>query len=159
MPPERYNSTGAQRFHPGVTEGEPMRFELREHTADVEIVGRGSSLGEAFAGVADGMAAAMCDDWPHDGERQAFAIQSESPEALLFDYLDELIYRRDVDDVLPVENDAAIDRRNGEWRLSGTYRGVPVSMIRGREIKAPTYADMEIAEDGGEWTARAVLDV
>lgn len=44
------------------------RFALREHTADVAVEATGASLGEAFAAVADGLAAAMCDEWPHDTE-------------------------------------------------------------------------------------------
>ena len=137
-----------------------MGFELRDHTADIEIVGSGDTIGTAFAGVGDGMAAAMCDEWPDAGERRSILVTSEGVEALLFDYLDELIYRRDVENVLPVENEATVNERDGTWELRGSFRGVPLQLIRAREIKAPTYADMEIVEDGdGSWSARAVLDV
>jgi len=51
------------------------------------------------------MAAAMCDEVPEDGgDRFEFTVSAEGRDQLLFDYLDELIYERDVRGVLPVDN-------------------------------------------------------
>lgn len=136
-----------------------MSFELQDHPADVAIVGRGDSLGAAFAAVADGMAAASCDDWPAEGEVRSLTVSAGNLEALLFDYLDELIYRRDIEAVLPVDNTATVADRNDAYRLEGTYRGVPLSAIHARDVKAPTYAEMAIEETTGGWKARVVLDV
>ena len=136
-----------------------MGFELRDHTADIEIVGHGETVGGAFAGVANGMAAAMCEDWPETGRHHSVSVSAESLDALLFDYMDELIYLRDVRNVLPVDNTASVTRRDDTWDLSGSFRGVPVEEINAREIKAPTYADMEIVETTDQWEARVVLDV
>jgi len=135
-----------------------MSFELREHTADVAVAARGGSLGEAYAAVADGLAAAMCDAVPESGARHQVAVHAESREALLFDYLDELIYRRDVDMVLPVDNEASVDFGT-EWVLSGSFRGVPLADVTAREVKAVTYSEMRVERDGDEWTAYVVFDV
>jgi SHS2 domain-containing protein len=136
-----------------------MAFELREHTADVGIAAIGDTLGETFAALADGMAAAMCDRVPAAGERFDVHVVAESREALLFDYLDELIYERDVRNVLPVENDATVVRRDDEWRLDGSARGVPLESIDAREVKAVTYSEMRIEETTDGWEAYVVLDV
>jgi len=92
-----------------------MSFELRDHTADVAVAARGSGPEEVFAGVADGLAAAMCDEIPEgengdheDSDRFSFAVEAGSREALLYDYLADLIYERDVRGVLPVDNEVAI---------------------------------------------------
>jgi len=87
-----------------------MPYELRPHTADVAVAAAGATLGETFAAVADGLAAAHLDDpaASPDGDRFDLAVTAESREALLFDYLDELIYERDVRGVLPVEHEATV---------------------------------------------------
>ncbi|MFC7079945.1 archease [Halorussus caseinilyticus] len=141
-----------------------MSYELRDHTADVAVEATGRNLGSVFAAAADGMAAAMCEDVPESGDRFELDVRAESREALLFDYLDELIYERDVRAVLPVENEAEVRREDGEdgtgeWAVSGSARGVPLGEISAREIKAVTYSEMELAETDEGWRAYVVLDV
>ena len=140
-------------------ETETMAFELREHTADVGVAATGSTLDDVFAAIADGLAAGMCEDIPNSGERFDVSVSAESHEALLFDYLDELIYQRDVRNVLPVANRVEIDREGGDWVLTGNARGVPLAGLGAREIKAVTYSEMEIAETDDGWRAYVVFDV
>lgn len=135
-----------------------MGFELREHTADVGVAATGDSLADVFAAVADGLAAGMCEAIPETGERFPVSVHAESREALLFDYLDELIYQRDVRNVLPVANRVEI-AHDGEWVLSGSARGVPLDGLGAREIKAVTYSEMEVAETEKGWRAYVVFDV
>ncbi|WP_435154589.1 archease [Haladaptatus sp. DFWS20] len=136
-----------------------MNYVLREHTADVAVESTGDSLSTAFAAVADGLAAAMCDDIPDSGERFEVEVRAENREALLFDYLDELIYERDVRAVLPVENEASVHEADDEWTLAGTARGVPLDGLRAREIKAVTYSEMTVEETADGWRAYVVFDV
>ncbi|MFC7057440.1 archease [Halovenus salina] len=132
-----------------------MSFELREHTADIAVAATGETLGEAFGAVADGMAAAMCEDVPDGGDRHQIAVTAESREALLFDYLDELIYERDIQGVLPVDNRANVD--GGD--VTASYRGVALDAVDARDLKAVTYSEMEITERGDGWEAYVVFDV
>jgi SHS2 domain-containing protein len=136
-----------------------MHYTLREHTADVGVEATGETISAAFAAVADGMAAAMCEDVSTSGRRFDVAVSAESREALLFDYLDELIYQRDVRAVLPVENDAKVTEKAEEWHLDGSARGVPLADLAAREIKAVTYSEMAIEETDGGWRAYVVFDV
>ena len=137
-----------------------MSFALREHTADVAVEASGEDLGATFASVADGMAAAMCDEIPATGgERREVAVEAEGREALLFDYLDELIYERDVQSVLPVDNEATVDRRADRWHLAGSYRGVPLADVTARDLKAVTYSEMDVSETVTGWRAYVVFDV
>jgi SHS2 domain-containing protein len=135
-----------------------VSFELRDHTADVAVAARGETLDETYAAVADGLAAAMCESVPETGERHRIAVHAESREALLFDYLDELIYRRDVDGVLPVANEASVDFGE-EWVVSGSFRGVPLSVVTAREVKAVTYSEMRVERTDHGFTAYVVFDV
>ncbi|WP_255149198.1 archease [Halorarius halobius] len=133
-------------------------YRLVEHTADVAVEARGDSLGAAFAAVADGLTAAMCDDVPAAGERFPVTAHAESREALLFEYLDELIYQRDVREVLPADHEAQVHFR-GEWILEGYAHGVPLDAVDAREVKAVTYSEMRLDETDEGWEAYVVFDV
>jgi len=135
-----------------------MSFALREHTADVAIEAEGESLGETFAAVADGLAAAQCDAIPDTGDRFEIEERAESREALLFEFLDRLIYERDVRAVLPADHEATVGR-DDEWIVRASTRGVPLADVRAREVKAVTYSEMAIEETDAGWRAYVVLDV
>ncbi|MFW5949756.1 MAG: archease [archaeon] len=136
-----------------------MSFELRDHTADVAVEATGETLDTVFAAVADGLAAAMIDQFPSSGDRFEMDVRAESREALLFDYLDELIYQRDVRNVLPVDHRATVHQDGEEWSVRASARGIPLEEIAAREVKAVTYSQMilEQLEDG--WRAYVVFDV
>ncbi|MFB6091889.1 MAG: archease [Haloquadratum sp.] len=165
-----------------------MGFELREHTADVAVEATAPDLSTLFGHVADGLAAASCDDIPEaspDAQTFEVAVAAENREALLFDYLDELIYERDVRSVLPVDNEVHVEPPTGgapddsdggsdetdggaadvdtatgsEWRLTGTYRGLPLADVDARDVKAVTYSEMRVERVDGEWVAYVVFDV
>ena len=136
-----------------------MSYRLRAHTADVAVEATAGTIGGVFAAVADGMTAAMCESAPDDGSVHAVEIDAESREALLFDYLDELIYERDVRSVLPVDNEATVEETTDGWRLSGSYRGVPLEEVRARDLKAVTYSEMDLSQTEEGWHAYVVFDV
>ncbi|GAB3027105.1 archease [Natronobiforma cellulositropha] len=85
-----------------------MGFELRAHTADVAVFATGETLEDVFASLADGLAAASCDAFPAEGERFPLAVSAESREALLFDFLDELLFQRDVRLEFPIDVQVSI---------------------------------------------------
>ncbi|MEF8828283.1 MAG: archease [Haloarcula sp.] len=136
-----------------------MSYELRAHTADVAVEATGDTLGDAFAAAADGMAAAQCDDIPDPGERFSLSVTAEGVEAALLEYLDELILQRDVRNQLPVDNEATVSERDGEWTVDATARGVPLAQVTAREIKAVTYSQMAVEETDGGWRVYVVFDV
>ncbi|MBX0323669.1 archease [Halomicroarcula sp. F13] len=136
-----------------------MPFDLREHTADVAVEATGQTIDETFAAIADGLAAAMCDAVPDEGSRFDLTVTAESREALLFDYLDQLIYERDVRNVLPVDNDATVGGSGDEWRVAASARGVPLSAVSAREVKAVTYSEMALEATDDGWRAYVVFDV
>lgn len=134
-----------------------MSYTLRDHTADVAVEATAPSLGGVFAAVAEGMAAAMCEDAPVEGARFEINVTAESRTALLFDYLDHLIYERDVRQVLPVNHAATV--RTEPWQVSGQYTGVPLESVTARNLKAVTYSEMELSEQSDGWYAYVVFDV
>lgn len=166
-----------------------MSFELRDHTADVAVEATAPTLAALFESVADGLTAASCETVPETGERFSLSVRAESREALLFDYLDQLIYERDVRLVLPAGHrcvvsgpeesstggtDAPDGSATGDadapkagakaddadgWTVDATARGVPLRDVAAREIKAVTYSEMTLERRDGEWYAYVVFDV
>jgi len=149
-----------------------MSYALREHTADVAVEATAPTLAALFEAVADGLTAASCETVPGAGERFEFSVSAESREALLFDYLDQLIYERDVRLVLPADHQCVIagpgdpaepdepeSTDDAAWTAEATARGVPLDAVAAREIKAVTYSEMALERRDGEWYAYVVFDV
>lgn len=161
------NHTGSE-----ADDNQMRSFTLRDHTADVAVEAEADSLGDVFAAVADGMAAAMAEgDTPESGCRFTFSETAENLPAALYDYLDRLIYERDVRGVLPVDNQATVEPVDGvangdlgagmdaEWQVHASARGVPLADVDARDLKAVTYSDMVIEERADHWHAYVVFDV
>jgi SHS2 domain-containing protein len=148
-----------------------VTYELRDHTADVAVEATAPTLSAVFAAVADGLTAASCESVPEtDDERFGVDETAESREALLFEYLDRLIYERDVRLVLPADHecrvippdcaDAATDAADGSaWRVTASARGVSLDDVAAREIKAVTYSEMALEPRDDGWYAYVVFDV
>jgi len=142
-----------------------VSYQLRDHTADVAVEATASTLSGVFAAVAEGFTAASCDAVPTGGERFGMTVTAESREAALFDYLDGLVYERDVRLVLPADHEVAVHEPDetaaagNEWHVEATARGVPLSLVDAREIKAVTYSEMTLERRNGEWYAYVVFDV
>ncbi|ACM57600.1 archease [Halorubrum lacusprofundi] len=148
-----------------------MSYTLREHTADIAVEATAPTLAALFESVGDGLTAASCETIAEGGDRFEFTVTAESREALLFDYLDQLIYERDVRLVLPAdhrctiaesddpESDDSESNDEAMWTVEVTARGVPLDAVAAREIKAVTYSEMVLDRRGGEWYAYVVFDV
>ena len=77
------------------------RFRFIEHTADVGLVAYGSNLAEAFANAAYGMFSIIVGlRAVRETESRRLDISEESPEALLFEWLNSLIYFFDIEMLL-----------------------------------------------------------
>jgi len=148
-----------------------MSYELRDHTADVAVEATADTLAALFAAVAEGLTAASAESVPATGgDRFEVEVTAESREALLFDYLDRLIYERDVRLVLPADHRCTVAEPSGAdwadepddpdaWRLAASARGVPLDVVAAREIKAVTYSEMALELRGNGWRAYVVFDV
>ena len=165
-----------------------MPYELRDHTADVAVEATAPTLSAVFAAVADGLTAASCESVPETGgERFGLDETAESREALLFEYLDRLIYERDVRLVLPADHDCRVippDDANAAtdadttanpdttadadtttagggptWTVEASARAVPLADVAAREVKAVTYSEMALERRGAGWYAYVVFDV
>jgi len=148
-----------------------MSYTLREHTADIAVEATAPTLAALFESVGDGLTAASCETIAEGGDQFEFTVTAESREALLFDYLDQLIYERDVRLVLPAdhrctiaesddpESDDSESNDEAMWTVEVTARGVPSTPSPpGRSRLSPT-PRWSLDRRGGEWYAYVVFDV
>ncbi|CCQ35963.1 homolog to archaease [Natronomonas moolapensis 8.8.11] len=135
-----------------------MSFTLVAHTADIAVDATGETLDRTFEATAAGLSAAHCESIPGTGDRFGMSVAAESPEALLFDYLDELIYQRDVRGVLPTDHRVTVSE-GAQPSLEASARGVALSDVDAREIKAVTYSEMALERTDSGWRAYVVFDV
>jgi SHS2 domain-containing protein len=77
------------------------RFKLIEHTADVGLIAYGETLAEAFANAAYGMFSIMAElDTVREEESRRVEITGDDLDALLFEWLNYLIYLFDAEMIL-----------------------------------------------------------
>jgi SHS2 domain-containing protein len=135
-------------------------WEHFAHDADIGVRGRGETLAEAFAAVALALTAVVADPGSVRPERGVeIACTASDPEALLFDWLNAVIYEMDTRGLLFARFQVAI---TGD-RLLATAFGEPVEPARHHpavEVKGATYTALRVGRDErGRWVAECVVDV
>ncbi|HWP64847.1 MAG TPA: archease [Candidatus Limnocylindria bacterium] len=88
-------------------------------------------------------------------------LRADSLDLLLFDFLSELIYRRDTDGVVFHGGRVAIDG-DGPYRLDARLTGGRIDMastMRSNDPKAVTLHQLAVEPHEGGWRARVVLDI
>ena len=140
--------------------GQP-RYEPFEHTAEAGIIAHGATLADAFANAAEGMYALMLDlDTVNEREERAVALEGENTEQLLVDWLLELIFFTETEDL--VFRRFQIDELS-ERRLRARAWGERFDPERHRShnvmVKAVTQHLLEIAREDGGYRVRVLFDV
>ena len=139
-----------------------IRFEFLEHTADTKIRAYGSSLEEAFCSVAVATSAVMCDvDKLNSDNSFSVSVKSNNVKALLYDFLEELLFLFDTEGFIVKEVRDIKIIRGEELSLSCFVFGCFVSegFDISTSIKAVTYSEMEIVEGVDLVMIQVVLDL
>jgi SHS2 domain-containing protein len=137
-----------------------MSYEILDHTADVKFRAIGPTMEDAFKSATEAFSELVGGDGGM--YRHKIEIESENQEALLFDYLDELILLQELETVVVSHaKELEITELKPGYRLEAT---VLVDNITGDmellDIKAPTYNEMVFTyEEGKGWVLEAVLDI
>ncbi len=133
-----------------------------DHTADRAIEAWGPDLRELFRAAAEGMfsESVSCADIEPEQEWQ-IQVEADSLEGLLHAWLSELIWvsERDEASVCRVEvREVQTEPHRARGRAWG---GSPPPEMphTGAPVKAVTYHDLRVWEEGGVWRAHLVFDV
>ena len=126
------------------------RFEVIDHTADVGIIAYGSDLKEAFANSAYGMFSLIADlDSVKENVSRKVNVEATDQEALLVDWLNELLYLFDVEHIIFKRFDITVLSQN---RLQAKVYGERIDKSRHRlktGVKAATYHMLKIEKNKG----------
>ncbi len=134
-----------------------MTFEVYPHTADVGVRGYGATLEEAFQEVAKAMFSIMVDiSSVKPLVRRDVLVDADDLDLLLIKWLNSLLaisaIRFEVYSVFSVKIEGT--------RLEGQALGQSMEGLELKdEIKAATFADLIVKEEGGKWVAQCIVDV
>ncbi len=137
-----------------------QRWEHFPHGADIGLRGRGGTLEAALAGAATALTAVVTDP---QGVAPRVPVkvrcQAPSPDFLLLDWLNSLVYEMATRAMLFSRFDIVADARS----LEATAWGEPVDIERHQpavEVKGATLTGLGLAQTpGGDWVAECVVDV
>jgi SHS2 domain-containing protein len=138
------------------------RFE--DHTGEVELHIRADSLAEIYREAARAVAQLMLNAVPAppaDAPAVLVQLEARDPATLLVDWVNELIYRTEVDRTVftEVESEVAPAAEPGAgWQLKATLRGLPDPPLAG-QVKAATLHQARIDRTAGGYQANLILDV
>jgi SHS2 domain-containing protein len=135
------------------------RFEVIDHTADVGIIAYGRNLKQAFANSAYGMFSLIADlDGVKEKVSRKVDIQSNDQEALLVDWLNELLYLFDVEHILFKKFEIiSLSRKRLQARVYGEKVDTSRHQLK-TAVKAATYHMLKIEKNEGV-KVRFILDI
>lgn len=136
-----------------------MSYEILEHTADEKFRAEGEKLEKAFSEAVKAFSEIVKGD---TGEaKHGIEIESENTEALLFDFLDKLIFLQDTEGVAVSHAEhLEIQEKEDAYKLEAEIMTDPITPgMNYTDIKAPTYNEMKVGYEDGNWFVEAVLDI
>lgn len=137
------------------------RFLENVAIADAAFQAEADSLEELLQVCAEATFEVMVDSRNVErNDKEEVELTGENPEELLFDWLAELIYLKDLKSMLFSRFDVDVQKKDG-YSLRASVWGEPADQAKHEvrvDVKAVTYHLLEVKEKGGRWTARVVLD-
>jgi SHS2 domain-containing protein len=137
-----------------------IMYETFPHTADLGLRIRAEAfdalLSEAGRALFATLLANLDEVLPV--EKKEFLIEGSDPEFLLFDWLNELLYRFHSDQLVLAEFETRVDSEG----LRATCRGETLDLARHRpdhDVKAITYHGLKVVRNADEWLAEVIVDI
>ncbi|MBP2684178.1 MAG: hypothetical protein H6Q79_2217 [Deltaproteobacteria bacterium] len=142
----------------------PYRYLEEIATADVAFEARGSTLEETFLAASDATLNTMVEEigTVAPREHRAFSLAADSLDLLLFELLQELVYRKDAERLLLRVRDLRIEEAGSGYRLDADTTGETIDSRRHSllaDVKAVTLHRLVVERTPDGWRAVVVLDV
>jgi SHS2 domain-containing protein len=134
-------------------------YQFEPHTSEVKLRLEGTELAELFEEAGYALAELMLgEERPEtlsEGEEEHVTLEASDTEALLVDWLNELISRADARKQVYTQFEVDL---LSEHRLQARIRGLTPAVLK-TAVKAATFHGLEIQEHEDGFTATVVLDV
>lgn len=136
------------------------RFEILDHTADIGLIVYGQDLKTLFENAGEAFFHLITDlNRVRQKEERRIELRGEALERLMVDWLNELLYLHDVENLLFKEFEVESVEENG---LKAVVRGERfqegVHVIH-TGVKAVTYHQIQVKREGRIWRARVIVDL
>jgi SHS2 domain-containing protein len=135
-------------------------YEFFEHTADLGLRIRAHDPEGIFVDAACALTNAIVDNSQsiQPLERADLSIVGDDRALVLFDWLNELLYRFEVDHRVYAKFEVRLDSGG----IQGSIWGEPIDRERHRlahEVKAITYHGLRFVREDGGWLAEVIVDI
>jgi SHS2 domain-containing protein len=142
----------------------PYEFVDELTMADIAFRAWGRDLEETFVSAADAVMNAMVEDLaaiqPHD--TRLLSVEHEALDMLLFNFLQELVYYKDAEQLLLRVQELHIADDRQPYTLHATAVGEPIDPDRHRmrvDVKAVTLHHFSLTQTERGWEATVILDI
>ena len=135
-------------------------YQITEHTADVGVAAAGRDFADAIVSLAKGMFSIIVDpDLVQAHRTWTVEVTSADREALVVDWLNELLYRYEAEGLVPKDYRVSVDE-SGESLVADCTGELlnPQRHRPGTAVKAATYHGLALSHND-EWHIHVVLDV
>lgn len=141
----------------------PYRYLEEIAISDVAFEARGDTLEEMFVAASDATMNAMVEDLATiaDRERRSIHVEESATDMLLFEFLQELIFFKDAEQLLLRVANLRIVPPNDTYRLTADLYGEKINPDRHEllaDVKAVTLHRFQVGKTSQGWEATVILD-
>ena len=140
-----------------------MGYTFIDHTADVAADLTGSSAQDLFRFAAQALTDTITElSGVASAVTQSVTVEAGTIEDLLVDWLNELLYRFEVQNMLVADAVVTLREEAGRWQLEARIAGEPFDPARHPSrvlVKSATYHGLHVRHERGSWRARIVFDI
>ncbi len=143
-----------------------MPYEFLEDiaTADIAFRAWGKNLEELFQAAGDATINVMIDNLEaiELKEQRTFSLENDQLDMLLFNFLQELIYYKDSEQLLLRSQQIKVEKKNVNHELTAITQGEKLDSKRHQQrvdVKAVTLHRFQLEKTNNGWTAMVILDI
>lgn len=142
----------------------PYHFLEEEATADIAFEACAPDLAGVFRDSADATTNVIVENINDIARRDTRLIElsNEQLDLLLVDFLQELIYFKDAEQLLLRIGEIAVTTEGKLWHVHAVAEGEKIDLKRhipGTDVKAVTLYQLKLEKNNREWCSHVVLDI
>jgi SHS2 domain-containing protein len=142
----------------------PYEFLDDVATADIAFRAWGATLEETFVAAAEAVIHVMVEDLDaiRRHQERRLTVDHEALDLLLFNFLQELVYYKDAEQLLLRVGQVQIAAHQGQYQLTATACGEQLDTNRHQprvDVKAITLHRFSLQQTESGWEAMVILDI
>jgi len=140
-----------------------QNYKFFDHTADVLFEAYGKDLNELFTSAALALQAIQVrQKTVSPKQKKTFTLENTAVDMLLFDFLQELVYLKDADEMVFSKFKVTVKQTKATYQLSAACWGEKISLKKHTlnvDAKAITLHQFEVKQVKNKWIARVIVDI